>query len=391
MKSGVQVGITVLFILWLGCWTAYASEYGGQEGEVDQTNVLLEELNFDEIQNFLNGNTISGQAPLSFKKMLADLMQGDFMGVSRQLMTAVKTALLGEIGENGRLMGQILMIGLIGAVFANFSGIFSGSQISETGFYVTYLLLFTFLSASFYTCIGIAKDVLSTIVEFMRALLPAYFLAVSFAGGSLTSAAGYGWMLFSISAVEWLVTVLFLPAVRIYTLFVLAGHMMKENVFSKITDLMEAGLRWGLKTTAGLVLGFHLLQSMVIPYADSLKNTSVQRFISMIPGVGQGAAAISQLVLGSGVLLKNTIGAGGVLVLAGVCIIPLIKLSVLLLFYRLSAALLEPICDKRMVSCINAVGTGCQLLLRMVMTAMILFGVSLAVVCMAANVTYYAG
>ncbi|MEG1145703.1 MAG: stage III sporulation protein AE [Clostridium sp.] len=386
--AATLLGIAVT-LFWQTPWSVVlAAEENNLTYESDD---LLAEFNFDKIQNFLDQTSEPGITSLSFKELLAELMQGNFTGVFGQCLSVLKENLLGEIQKNGIWMSRVMILGLIGAVFSNFSGIFSGSQISEIGFYVTYLLLFTFLASSFLTGIMITQEVLSSIVEFMRALIPTYFLAVSFSGGSITSAAGYGWMIASITGVEWLFSTCFLPMTRVYVLFVLAGHMMKENIFSRMTDLIELGIRWGLKTAAGIVLGFHFLQSMVTPYADSLKNTSLQRLIHIVPGVGQGAAAISQLVLGSGVLIKNTIGAGAVIVLLLICVIPIVKLTVILFFYQAVAALLQPICDQRIVSCISAVGVGCQLLLRMVITSLLLFAISLAVVCMAANVTYYAG
>ena len=198
-------------------------------------------------------------------------------------------------------------------------------------------------------------------------------------------------MLFSISAVEWLVLRLLLPVLRIYILFVLAGHMVKEDIFSRMTELLDSSIRWGLKTMTGVILGFHLLQNLVTPYADSLKNTSLQRFVSVIPGLGQGAAAVSQMVMGAGVLIKNSIGAGAVIILILISVIPLLKLVILCLFYQGAAALLQPVCDKRMVACISEVGNGCRLLLSMAATALLLFSVSLAIVCTAANATYFAG
>lgn len=386
--------LTAVFLISEGISVQAAEWTAGQEGGAgygEEADLLLDELDLGRIQDFLNQPEQAGKVPFSFKALLKELMDGNFLALFHQCLVGVKNNLLWEIKANGGWIGQVLILGLVGAVFANFSSIFTSSQISETGFYVTYLLMFTFLASSFFTAITITRDVLGNILEFMRALLPTYFLAVSFAGGSITSAAGYGWMLLSISGVEWLFSRLLLPLTRIYILFVLAGCLMKEDLFSKMTDLLENGIRWGIKTATGLVLGFQLLQSMVTPYADSLKHTALQRFVSVIPGVGQGAAAISQMVMGSGVLIKNTVGAGAVFVLMMISLIPIIKLLTLLLFYQGAAALLQPVCDKRMVSCISAVGNGCQILLRMVVTALVLFAVSLAVLCMAANVTYYAG
>ena len=98
---------------------------------------------------------------------------------------------------------------------------------------------------------------------------------------------------FSISIVEWLVLRSLMPLLRIYIPFVLAGHMVKEDIFSKMTDLLDSSIRWGLKTMMGVVLGFHLLQNLVTPYADALKNTSLQRFVSVIPGWDRGGGRIT--------------------------------------------------------------------------------------------------
>lgn len=358
-----------------------ASGWGGEE--------LLDDFDLSQIESFLESG--GSQISFSFRELMMKLIQGDFQGVFHECLVSLKQALFHEISVNGKWIAQVMILGLVGAVFANFSSIFSNSQIAETGFYVTYLLMFTFLASSFLTGISITRELLNSMLEFMRALLPAYFLAVSFAGGSLTSAAGYGWMLFSIGLVQWAFLRLFMPLIRIYILFALAGHMVKEDIFSRITELLESGIRWGLKTTAGVVLGFHLLQNMVVPYADSLKNTSLQRMVSVIPGLGQGASAVSQMVLGAGVLLKNTMGAGAVIVLIVISLIPLMKLALFCLFYQGAAAILQPVCDKRMVSCISAVGDGCRLLLSMAATALLLFGISLAIVCIGANATYFSG
>jgi stage III sporulation protein AE len=80
----------------------------------------------------------------------------------------------------------------------------------------------------------------------------------------------------------------------------------------------------------GLVLGFHLIQSMVLPYVDSLKTGAVQKIIGVIPGIGQGVNSVAQMMLGSGVLIKNTIGAAGIILLLILSMIPLLKLAVLM-------------------------------------------------------------
>ena len=99
---------------------------------------------------------------------------------------------------------------------------------------------------------------------------------------------------------------LFLPCTQLYVLLSLAGHLSSKDLFSKALELLEQGMRWGSKALLGVVLGFHVLQGMIAPYTDSVRQTTLRRAVSLIPGIGQGAAAVSQVLLGSSVLIRNT-------------------------------------------------------------------------------------
>lgn len=364
---------------------------GADEGwETEEAMNGLDSFDLSQIQEFLNQQSGS-QDRVNFTGIMEDLMAGRFQEVLDDLGTAIKDSLFSEIKNSSKMMAQIIVLGLIGAVFSNFSSIFTSSQISETGFFVTYLLLFTFLASSFFASISIAGQVVEAALQFMKVLMPAYFLAVAFAGGSMTSVAVYEFTLGMISIAQWLIFTILIPMVRIYILFVLAGHIAKEDVLSKLTELIHDMIIWSLKTMVGIVLGFHLVQGMVLPYVDSMKNTTLQKLVGVIPGIGQGANAVTQIIMGSGVLIKNTMGAAAVVILLILTAIPVIKLVIMMLLYQLVAAVLQPVCDKRIVSCVSCVAQGHKLLLKIVMTAMLLFVITVAIVCVGTNVTYYAG
>jgi stage III sporulation protein AE len=97
------------------------------------------------------------------------------------------------------------------------------------------------------------------------------------------------------------------------------------------------------------------------------------------------------MVLGSGVIIKNTIGAAGIVILLVIAAIPLIKLVVLMLLYQCVAALLQPVCDKRIVSCISDIAKGHKMLLSIAASGVLLFVITIALVCASTNVTYFSG
>lgn len=386
-----------LFLLCLLCFLfpgsiSWGAEAPAKEQETEVTQGLdLDQYDLTDIQKFLDQRNDNQGLNLSFQDLMKSLMDGKLNDVLSQTGKALKNMLMGEIESSGHMMGQILVLGIIGAVFSNFSSVFTGSQISETGFFVTYLLLFTYLAASFFTSISIVSGVVNQILGFMKVLMPAYFLAAAFAGSSATAVASYEFTLVILSTSQWLLGTVLLSLIRVYALLVMAGHIAKEDMLSKLTELLEQVVSWSLKTLVGLVLGFQMIQSMVLPYVDSLKTGALQKLVGAIPGIGQGVSSVAQMVLGSGVLIKNTIGAAGILILIILTIVPILKLVILMLFYQCVAALLQPVCDKRIISCISDMAKGHKMLLSVAISCMILFIVTIALVCASTNVTYYSG
>jgi stage III sporulation protein AE len=236
-----------LFFLCLLCFLfpasiSWGAEAPAKEQETEVTQGLdLDQYDLSDLQKFLDQRNDNQGLNLSFQDLMKSLMDGKLNDVLSQTGKALKKMLMGEIESSGHMMGQILVLGIIGAVFSNFSSVFTGSQISETGFFVTYLLLFTYLAASFFTSISIVSGVVNQILGFMRVLMPAYFLAAAFAGSSATAVASYEFTLVILSASQWLLGTVLLSLIRVYALLVMAGHIAKEDMLSKLTELRAGG------------------------------------------------------------------------------------------------------------------------------------------------------
>ena len=173
-------------------------------------------------------------------------------------------------------------------------------------------------------------------------------------------------------------------------LMVMAGNLLKEDMISKLTELLRHGILWTMKTLFGGIVGFHVIQGMILPQADAMKNASVIRLTQSIPGIGGGVGAVSQLVMGSGVLIKNTAGAAAVVILLILSSVPILKLCFLTVLYYLAAAVMQPVCDKRLVSCMEGAAAGHALLLKLVGYSLAMFILTIAIICISTNAVWYA-
>lgn len=378
-KQAVFTGILVLFLL---IWTV--TGYGAEKTEW-QGQELVEE-DYEELDRFLKENQPDTGVSISFSDLVQTLIEGNGKQAGEMIVTAVRDALFTEIAHGGKMAGQLLALGMIGAIFAGFSDIFSGGQISDTGFFLTYLMAFAVIAGTFADSAALVGALLERQIQFMKVLMPSYFLAAAWAGAGASSAAWYEVVLFLISMVQLLYRKLLIPLVRVFILLSMAGNMAREDMFSGMTGLLKSGIGWGIRSLFGVVIGFQLIQGMVLPYADAVKTSGVQKLLQVIPGVGQGTEAVMKMVLGSGALIKNGIGASAVVILLLFSLIPLVKLLVLLVLYRMAAAVIQPVGDKRLVSCISSAAEGQKLLVQMAFSSLTLFLITIALVCAGTNV-----
>lgn len=210
---------------------------------------------------------------------------------------------------------------------------------------------------------------LDWLTQFMKGLAPAYFVAVSAASGTLTATAFYQGVLLLVWLVEWLLLTLILPGANLYVLLCLVNHLSKEDMLSKMAELLETLISWSLKTMLGAVLGLQAVRGLVAPAMDAIKRTAIGKTAGAIPAVGNAVNVVTELILTGALLVKNCLGAVAVvaLLLAGAG--PVIHYGVLSLSYRFLAAAAQPVSDKRIVGCLGTMGEGCAMLLRIMITA----------------------
>ena len=169
-------------------------------------------------------------------------------------------------------------------------------------------------------------------------------------------------------------------------MFSLVNGIVGEDFLSRLAKLAKQGAGWGMKTLFSAVLGLQLIQGMILPFADNVKTGTVKKMAGLIPGGGKGISAVAEILTGSGILIKNGIGMAAFLCMAFFSLVPLFKLAVISLIYQLAAALLAPVADKRLLGCVDAMAGAVGMLLKMTGMTVLLFGVSIALVCMATSV-----
>lgn len=372
--------VLILVVFGIGTRIVSAEETEGDAQEIreETENALMSEFDFDEIEDSLSG--MFPQQKISFEEVLSELITGNWSGLGRTFLGYLSDRIFYEFRYNRENLVYMLMVALTAAVFTNFSSAFQNRQVSEISFYVLYMLLITLCLTAFRVAAQGLEENLDALVDFMRVLCPSYFLAVAFASGSVTSLFFYNVILVLIYVVELVLVRFLLPVINVYIMIQVLGNLTGEDFLSEFAQLLQKLVSWILKSLLAGVVGINVVQGLLAPVIDSLRKSALTRTAEVLPWIGNAVGGAAEIVLGTAVLIKNGIGMAGAVIAVLICAVPVIQMLVLAFLYKLAAALVQPVSDKRITGCISSVSEGYELLLKVVFTAGVLFLLTIAIV-----------
>ena len=137
-------------------------------------------------------------------------------------------------------------------------------------------------------------------------------------------------------------------------------------------------VNWGMKAAVTAVLGLSVVQNLINPVKDRMSQGTLAKVTSMIPGVGSAANGVGEVLLGSGLIIKSGIGIAGIIVLLCIGIGPLLKTGIITLLYKIMAAVVEPLSDKRIAGCIRQLSEAAMLYVRVQGYCVLMFFVTIA-------------
>lgn len=322
---------------------------------------------------------------ISLENLLNKLLQGNVIDALADFMQEIIAQLSGNTLGLKNIFVWLLVLGVASALMSHLVEVFDRHQVADLSYYFMYLLMGAILLKCFAQIAVTAVTALENIVLFGRLLVPVYLLTVGVATGSITAAAYYQLLLILIYGVEQILLGVVVPLVYSYCLLSMINGIWIEEKLALFVELVEKIIGWILKASIGVVTGVSIFQSILTPVLDSVKMGAWQKAVSVIPGIGSGAEGAMELVVGSAVVIKNSVGLVLLLLLLFLCAAPLLQIFFTALMIKAAAAFMGIVSDKRITACANRTGDAALLLFKTTGTAFVLFLISLAVVATATN------
>ena len=315
---------------------------------------------------------------------MSELMNNAIQGnVDNNVLIKKVIKLFGtEVRSSVKTLISILVIIVIHSVLKAISDSLENNNISEIISYVQYILIVTVIMSNFNSIIQTVKETSQNLVAFMNMLVPILITLMVYTGSITTSGILEPFILFMINFVGNMIQSILIPLMLIITVFSIISKISNKIQIDKISSFLKSSVIWFLGIILTVFVGVISLEGTLSSSVDGITAKTTKAAVStMIPVVGKILGDAVDTVLGCGLVLKNAVGIVGVIVIIGICIVPIIKLGVITIAYNLSASIIQPIADEKIVKLLSEMGGIFKVLLGILcsLSVMLIIGITLVI------------
>ena len=346
---------------------------------------IIETLDFSALNRFLHEHM---RVEMNFEELISQISVHGLEAINKENITQMFfDAVFYEISIARPIFIKMLMFTILFSVIQRLL-VSKKTYVSNIGFLLIYSTLMVLLMQSFYMVKDIAMEGMNGILTFLNALIPTYAMTMVFTGNAVSGAVAYEMAFFFVYLIEFLMKYILCPLIQVFILVLFLNHLFEEDKLSKLAEFMEKIIAIILKVAFGAVAGLGVVQSLLTPVKDRLANNVLLSGISSIPGVGGALGSAGEIVLSCGMLIKNSVGIMGLIILFVLAAMPVLKIGCFWVMYHLLSIILQPVSDRRVVECVSGVARGCDLYLKIILYSTLLFLVLISMVTVATSFVF---
>lgn len=287
-----------------------------------------------------------------------------------------------EVKSGLKSLISILVIIIIHSILKSISESLENDNISKLIYYVQYIAIVTVVMSNFSDIINLIKDTNQNLVGFMNSLIPILVSLMLYTGSIATTSILEPIILFMINFIGNLVQDILIPIILIITSISIISKISDKVQIEKISKFLKSSTIWFLGLVLTIFVGVVSLEGTLSSSVDGITAKTAKTLVSSaVPVVGKILGDVVDSVLGCGLILKNAVGFVGVIIIIGICILPILKLSVLTFSYKLVASISEVIADSKIVKLLDEISDIFKILLAILVSIsfMVIIGTTLLV------------
>jgi len=377
------IAIIIICLIFINNTTSYVEAKENTEKEEMQSSedIISSQKASLNISNFLKEAQKYTQdvfKDTDYNELLNSAIKGKID--NSELGKSILNILGKETVTSIRTIGIIMIIIVIHSILKSLSDGLENKSISQIVYYVQYILIVTVIMSGFADIIAMVKDSISNLVAFANTLVPVLMTLIISTGNVISANIMQPVLIFLVTFIGNFILNIVIPILLVSTTLGIVSKISDRIQLDKLSKFFKSSIVWVLGVILTLFVSLVSIEGNLGSSVDAVTAKTAKAAVSnFIPVVGKILGDAVDTVIGCTNILKNAVGIVGVVVIIGICIMPIIKLVLIMATYYIGSAICQPIADEKIVKLLEQMGDTFKVMLAILssLSVMLIIGTTL--------------
>lgn len=392
MKKVVGILLTLLVVCSFSI--SVLAENDNQENYDEAKNSIdyyidnqLSKINISEIEEQIKGDSAVKDIDLS--SFIKDLITGKQNILDLFDKEEITSTLFSELKSSLRVVSIILVLALLSSILKSLENSFSSGDISKITNYIIFIMMVSLTLIGFKDVLGICYNTINSTIGLMQVIMPVLITLLVVIGFPITSTALSPIFLGGVTLINIVFKKFMFFSLTVSFAILIINNLSQSIKLNKLSSFIKNINIVTMGAIFTIYLGLVSIQGIYVTSFDKFSvKTAKFALGNFIPVVGGFVSDSVDILLSSSQLIKNVFGGIGLVLLVGICIIPVIKVLSVIVVYKIAAMVIEPVGEDAMSSFLNDVSNLMLIMLACIIAIMIMFFVTIAILTSISVVTH---
>lgn len=338
----------------------------------------LSKINIDEVEKYVKNDNVVKNVDL--KTYIKKLVRGETNLLDLFDKNKIKTAALSEIKTSIKIATSILVLALLSSIIKSLENSFSSKGITTVTNYIVFITVVTLTLVSFRDILSLCYTTIENIMGLVNVIIPIMISLLVLVGFPITSTALNPIFIGGIAAINIIFKKFIFVAISIAFAILVVNNLTNNIKLNRLSSFIKQINIVALGAVFTLYLGLVSIQGLYVTSFDKFTVKTAKFAVgNFIPVVGGFVSDSVDILLSSSQLIKNVFGGVGLVILVGICLIPIIKILSVILVYKVCSIAIEPVGEDNISSFLNEVANLMIIILATIIAVTIMFFVTIAI------------
>lgn len=358
---------------------SFANEKEAKESVESYINDQISKINLEDIQKHIKEESLIEDVDI--KNFIKDLISGKKTMLDLIDKEGIKLVLFDELQSSLKVASIIFVLALLSSILKSLDNSFSSGSISQITTYIVFIVMVTLMLIGFKDVLNICNTTINSMINLMQIVMPILITFLVVMGFPMTSTVMTPIFMGGVTFINIIFKNFLFISITIGFSILVINNISKSIKLKKLSSFIKQINLITIGAVFTIYLALVSMQGMYVKSLDGFAVKSTKFAIgNFIPVVGGFVSDSFDIILSSSQLIKNLFGGVGLVILVGICLIPIIKIVSIILVYKTSAMVVEPVGEESISNFLNEVSNLMGIMLACIIAITIMFFVTIAIV-----------